>query len=110
MRNPDDNKDVTDLNWKTNHLFSKYQEGGARNYEVDDDGTPAGYISEGFLSVQHFIFNAIMKLKLDEEPVNPTGDFGDEIRMVEEIPEIKIRVSLNRETSMVTKAYDNLIT
>ncbi|XP_012500397.1 PREDICTED: ATP-binding cassette sub-family A member 3-like [Propithecus coquereli] len=46
-------------NWQTSYLFPPVPSVGPRNY--DSDGGSPGYISEGFLIVQHFLDVAIMR-------------------------------------------------
>jgi ATP-binding cassette, subfamily A (ABC1), member 3 len=51
------------FNWRTDFYFPQFQPGGARNWESENDGIPAGYYLEGFLFIQNFIFQAFMELK-----------------------------------------------
>jgi ATP-binding cassette subfamily A (ABC1) protein 3 len=51
------------FNWRTDFLFPLFQTGGARNYWVPHDGIPSGYFIEGFLILQHLIFQAFASIK-----------------------------------------------
>jgi len=69
------------FNWRTDFLFPLFQPGGARNWQVDHDGAPAGYYREGFVFMQQFIFRAFMQLKNDQN------------MDLSQIPNINLRVS-----------------
>ncbi|XP_053684912.1 phospholipid-transporting ATPase ABCA3-like [Sabethes cyaneus] len=47
--------------WRTNSRFASRPDGGARFYRYDDGGPSPGYFREGFLSIQHFIFEAYLE-------------------------------------------------
>ncbi|XP_055529126.1 phospholipid-transporting ATPase ABCA1-like [Wyeomyia smithii] len=51
--------------WRTNSRFASRPDGGARFYRYDDGGPSPGYFREGFLSIQHFIFQAYLEIVRD---------------------------------------------
>ncbi|XP_058461768.1 phospholipid-transporting ATPase ABCA1-like [Malaya genurostris] len=48
--------------WRTNSRFASRPDGGARFYRCADGGPSPGYFREGFLSIQHFIFQSFLDL------------------------------------------------
>ena len=77
------------FNFRTDFLFPQFQPGGARNWNIEHDGVPAGYYVEGFLFIQQFIFMAFATLK------------NTVLTSLEEIPNIAMNVSLNITTSVL---------
>ncbi|XP_058833503.1 phospholipid-transporting ATPase ABCA1-like isoform X2 [Topomyia yanbarensis] len=59
--------------WRTNSRFASRPDGGARFYRYDDGGPSPGYFREGFLSIQHFIFQSYVSI------VRPVGVIDEEL-------------------------------
>jgi len=53
--------------WETKKLFLVTGESGPRNLEYNDGGVPAGYLSEGFIPIQHALSMSYIRKKSGQD-------------------------------------------